>query len=880
MLELREYQQRSLEALTGYLRHASAQGARVPFVLMTGRPYRDVPHMTGLDGLPYVCLRVPTGGGKTLMACHALGIATKEYLQADRSVCLWLAPSNAIVKQTLDALKDRRHPYRQAVDAAFAGASGGVRVMDLKESLYVTKGDLDGATCIVVTTLQSLRVDDTEGRKVYETAGALQHHFDGIHPMMRDALETEGEGQIVYSLANVLRMRRPIVIMDEAHNARTPLSFETLARFYPSCIVEFTATPETAHNPERNLFASNVLHHVSALELKEAEMVKLPVKLRTRGDWREIVGDALQTQRSLEKLALEEQGETGEYIRPIVLFQAQSVKGDDINVEALKQSLIDDFKVPEDQIAIATGSTKEIQDVDLFDPRCPIRHIITVRALVEGWDCSFAYILCSVSEISTPRSVEQVLGRILRMPHAKKNRRDLLNCAYAFAASDNFITTAKTLRDALVDGAGFQRMEAGDLVVPDEQRQEQFWGAGTLFAGASERVTEAPNFAQINDERVRREIESRVTFDEASGTISVTGVVTEQEMSALRDCFANPQDQQTVERIYQQTQGRHVGPAERETPGPITVPMLAIRIDGQLELFDESHFLDVPWNLAECDASLSEREFPSESTVGLAGDIDVTDEGQVEMTNFVRELHEQLTMIAVEPGWTVPALANWIDHKVPHPDIPRSQSSLFIHNALTGLMDSRGLDLEQLARQKFRLAKAVEKKIHGHRAEQRVKAYQTMLYGSEPADMVVDPDIALTFDEDRYAPNWFYEGGYRFSKHLFRMIGELKSEGEEFECAVFLDQMDEVQAWVRNLERRERSSFWMQTSTDRFYPDFVALLKDGRILVAEYKGADRWSNDDSKEKRAVGELWAERSGGKCLFVMPNGKDWEAIASIV
>ena len=155
-----------------------------------------------------------------------------------------------------------------------------------------------------------------------------------------------------------------------------------------------------------------------------------------------------------------------------------------------------------------------------------------------------------------------------------------------------------------------------------------------------------------------------------------------------------------------------------------------------------------------------------------------------------------------------------------------------------------------------------------------------MLYGSEPADMVVDPDIALTFDEDRYAPNWFYEGGYRFRKHLFRVVGELKSEGEEFECAIFLDQMDEVQAWVRNLERRERSSFWMQTSTDRFYPDFVALLKDGRILVAEYKGADRWSNDDSKEKRAIGELWAERSGGKCLFVMPNGKDWEAITSIV
>jgi type III restriction enzyme len=135
-----------------------------------------------------------------------------------------------------------------------------------------------------------------------------------------------------------------------------------------------------------------VLHHVSARELKEAEMVKLPIKLRTRDDWREIVGDALETQRSLEKLALKEQMETDEYIRPIVLFQAQSIKGTDINVEELKQSLVNDFKVPEEQIAVATGSTRGIQNVDLFDSSCPIRYIITVKALVEGWDCSFAYV--------------------------------------------------------------------------------------------------------------------------------------------------------------------------------------------------------------------------------------------------------------------------------------------------------------------------------------------------------------------------------------------------------------------------------------------------------------------------------------------------------
>jgi len=99
--------------------------------------------------------------------------------------------------------------------------------------------------------------------------------------------------------------------------------------------------------------------------------------------------------------------------------------------------------------------------------------------------------------------------------------------------------------------------------------------------------------------------------------------------------------------------------------------------------------------------------------------------------------------------------------------------------------------------------------------------------------------------------------------------------GEEAECAAFIDGLEEVEYWVRNLDR-EDYSFWMPTSTDKFYPDFVVQLKDGRILVVEYKGADRWSDDDSKEKRLIGEVWEKRSKGRCLFIMPKGKDFNAI----
>jgi len=798
MLQLRDYQERSLDTLGAYLRLAAQQTAKVAFIQMTERPYREAP---GLTDMPYVCLRVPTGGGKTFMACHALGIVAQEYLQVERVACLWLVPSNAIREQTLAALRDRRHPYRQALDAAFGG---NITVMDLSEALYVQRGTLDGDTVIVVTTLQSLRVEDTDGRKVYETAGTLQHHFDGIPPMMEAVLETESGGRLIYSLANVLRMRRPVVIMDEAHNARTKLSFETLTRFYPSCIVEFTATPQTSHRPEREEFASNVLHHVSARELKEAQMVKLPIKLRTRDDWREIVGEALNTERHLRKLAEEEEQETGEHIRPIVLFQAQSIKGHDISVGVLKDALINHFKIPAEQIAIATGTTREIDGVDLFAQDCPIRYIITVKALVEGWDCSFAYILCSVSEISTPRSVEQLLGRILRLPHAKRKQREGLNCAYAFAASANFMRTAQLLRDALIEGAGFQRMEASDFVEAEDTGY--LWPPGTLFGPST----------------------------------------------------APPAE-----------------PAER--PVPFSVPLLGIRVEGQLELFDDSHLLPADWSIAACDASLSQADFPSEVTVAEEGEIDMAADGRVRISSFVRELHQQLSFVGFEPGWTVPSFVNWLDRQIDHPAIPQSQSSLFIHKIVTSLMESRGVSLEQLARDKFRLAKAIDFKMEAERRARAAQGYQQMLLAPDEAELEVSPELCLTYDEDHYAPSAYYEGPLQFAKHVFASIGDMNSE--EAQCAARIDAMEEVEAWVRNLERRD-SSFSLPTSTDRFYPDFVVMLKDGRILVLEYKGADRWSNDDSKEKRAVGELWEDRSKGQCLFLMPKGMDWAAIENKV
>ena len=253
-------------------------------------PYQPVKE---LPGLPYVCLRVPTGGGKTVMASHAVGVACKQYMRRERCLVFWLAPTTQIVDQTIKALKDKRHPYRQAMDADFGGR---VTIMELSDAFTALKpGDLSADTVVIVSTIQAPRVGNKEGQKVYtEDNGYLMDHFGSLKPGQLEVLDKTESGKPACSLANVFKLHRPVVIVDEAHNARTGLSFETLARFNPSCIIEFTATPAGD---------SNVLTSVSASELKAEEMIKLPIRLHTRPQWKEAVQEALAMQAKLEKLA-------------------------------------------------------------------------------------------------------------------------------------------------------------------------------------------------------------------------------------------------------------------------------------------------------------------------------------------------------------------------------------------------------------------------------------------------------------------------------------------------------------------------------------------------------------------------------------------------
>lgn len=870
MMELKEYQKRSLKALSDYFAEVHrVRSASAAFALVTERvfgrpiPYRPVKE---LPGLPYVCLRIPTGGGKTLVAAHAAGLAAHDLLGADRPVILWLVPSDPVRAQTLAALRAPAHPYRRALEERL----GACEVMDIVEALGASRARYASGAVVIVATMQAFRVHETEGRKVYEPNGALMDHFTGPEAEDRPEVERMENGSPVPSFANVLRLYRPIVIVDEAHNARTDLSFETLARFQPSCIIEFSATPATKKNP------SNVLHSVSAAELKVEDMIKMPILLETHTDWKRLLTSAIARLNLLEVVARRERAITGEYIRPIMLIQAEANRGSDpITVDVVRRTLIEDHRIPEEQIARATGGKSELDGVDILSPSCPIRFVITIQQLREGWDCPTAYVLCSVAQSRSATAVEQLLGRIMRLPNAKKKTEPELNKAYAFAVSESFAQAAEELADGLVQN-GFDKQEARDFITRAHADEEQeglplFDGLDYEPKQPKQVIVAVPILPDIS--KLPPTLAEKITVSEAERTITVRGTITEQESDALARAMDDPRGEEVAATVFERVQaGQNAAPAR---PKFFSVPLLAIRQGDLWEPFDEAHFKEVAWDLSKCDARLSEKEWSPLTSGGQRGVVTITDEGHTKY--FMEDLRGQLTLLVDVDNWSEGDLAAWLDRTIPHPDVDPTSAGIFLTQVVLHLTRERRIPLAALVHDKYRLRQAVAKKINEHRQAAYEKEYQAVLFAQD-AQVGVTPEVVFHFEPAVYPYRSIYRGPRSWNKHLYPVVADLEDGGEEFQCACFIDELPEIEVWVRNPSRPP--AFWMQTSTDKTYPDFVCKLRDGRILVVEYKNAKDWSNADSVEKRILGKLWEERSEGRCLYIMPKGKDFEAIRAKV
>lgn len=476
-MKLKKYQKNTIETLENFLRESKKVGPKYAFMGITDSPYNS----DFFGEVPNVCIKIPTGGGKTLVGCHAVEKIMNIALQnkMERGIILWFTPSEAIKTQTLQKFKDRKDWHRGVLDESF---SNNVKIFSNEEALSIRKSDIEDNVCIVISSLEAFRKEKRiqNKYKVYKENGSLLDHFQNIEE--EDYLEKDKEGTVINSFANVARLSNPLIVIDEGHKTKTKLSIDFLSDLNPSFVIEYTATPRPG---------SNILVDIHASELKTEEMVKIPIVLESSAQWQNSVTSGVEKRIELEKITKKVKGE---YIRPIVLLQAQpkSKTTKTVTVEQIKEFLLE-RKIPEEQIAIKTSDKNELEGINLFSQKCKIRYIITVSALAEGWDCSFAYVLVSVANLGAKIAVEQIIGRIIRMPYAKKKNIEELNRSYVFASAKNFNEAATQI----ISGLETNGYSKSDFIKSTDKEQKY-----ELEVGKNIKVGLKMPLVSFNDEKL------------------------------------------------------------------------------------------------------------------------------------------------------------------------------------------------------------------------------------------------------------------------------------------------------------------------------------------------------------------------------------------
>ncbi len=473
-MELKLYQQKTLKAVKDFLEALgqvndevkklkdsplarSIEVSKAAWEKVSDNWYYQKKNGLGED-VPSFYLKVPTSGGKTFLACHAIDLINKSYLKKQTGLVLWIVPTNQIYRQTFEALKNREHPYRQVLDI-----SSGGRTMILEKTDRFTKQDIEERLAIMLLMLPSANRLNKDTLRMFQDNGGFTDFFpneDDIKGNERllnafPNLDTFGDKDGFYgktvktSLGNVLRTIKPIVIIDEGHKAYSDTAQDTIRNFNPSIIMELSATP-----PEK----SNRLVNITGQELNEEEMIKLDLHItnKTSTDWKNTLMAAVEQTDKLKKVSMEYDANTGVYIRPICLIQVERTGNEQkgkafIHAEDAKDFLVKKCSVPEAHIAIKSSEKDDIEGIDLLSRTCSIRYIITKHALQEGWDCPFAYVLAVLTNPSSELSITQLVGRILRQPYARKTKVKALDESYVYCFRPHATDILKSVKDGLED---------------------------------------------------------------------------------------------------------------------------------------------------------------------------------------------------------------------------------------------------------------------------------------------------------------------------------------------------------------------------------------------------------------------------------------------
>jgi type III restriction enzyme len=872
-MELKDYQARVLGDLANYLEvldrtpnlakafeeHWASRGVRVG---SAGGQAGMEPYKNTVPGVPHICAKVPTAGGKTFIAVNALDTvfsALSKRSPRRPKMVVWLVPSLTILDQTFQALATPGHPYRKRLDQLFRHR---VVVYEKRDLLMGAGFSLDTTQeqlSIVVMSFDSLRAKNKEDRKIYQENGNLASFL----------LPDQGDGDWLLpdhdpsALINVIRRMRPVVVVDESHNAESQLSVEMMKNLNPDFILDLTATPRNN---------SNIISFVDALALKKQHMVKLPVIVANRSSKTEVMEAALILRGQLEAMAQKEEAAGGKHIRPIVLFQAQPRTADDnTTFEKIRDKLIE-WKVPAEQIKIKTADINELKGIDLMSRDCPVRYIITVNALKEGWDCPNAYILASLADKTSAVDVEQILGRVLRMPHVQQHSHDLLNLSYVFTASNRFMDTLQSVVKGL-NRAGFTDKDFRAVEEADPTQASEA-GIGVLSPGLFDASpgtpgdaddgldlgASAPDWQAAANGMEVGGMESPSSVGEVSPAASFVDRIKEQA-KAENEAFeskAQAAEEGVTQELEDKMNRHRLKDLFREDATSLALPQFFIKVQNggffdaeqPFQLFEREELLK-DFRLSQGDSTIS---FDDVETEVYRVDLEKLGDENYAPKAFKLAVNERARFTAYllslpqtsQIANLVTRLTDLIGNMYPITD---PEVKEYVRRIVAGMNADQVRDCME---RDVAYVRKIKQKIATLADAHALKAFTDML---DLDRIVIRSGFKLP---ESITPN---ANASAVPKSLYVTEAAMG----EFERRLINDiaNLDSVQWWHRNLSRGK--GFRINGFLNH-YPDFIVKTKAGKIIALETKGDDR-DNSDSELKLRLGKQWEAKAGREYRYMM-------------
>ena len=847
-MELKRYQKAVIADLTRYLQllnqtrnYAAAfrlfwQEKSAPAL---GR-YQDI-----LPGVPNLCFKVPTGGGKTFLACNAIRPVFDALPVTKTKAVVWLVPSDAILTQTVKSLKNSNHDYRQKIDVDFGSRVEVYTKQELLNGQNFNPTSVTEQLSIMVLSYDSFRGRGKEGLKAYQENSNLAQFAKVLgkpENPIQDADET--------ALFQIINQLNPLVIVDESHHARSSLSLEMLTNFNPCFVLDLTATPKKE---------SNIISYVDAVQLKAEHMVKLPVIVYNRDKQSEVLIDTIDLRRNLEKRAEAEYQKTGKYIRPIALFQAQPKGKEDA---ATFEKLRDELKnagIPAEHIAIRTADVNELKNVDLLSPECPVRYIITVNALKEGWDCPFAYILASLANKTSQVDVEQILGRILRLPHTCQHTQPALNMSYVLTSSANFNDTVQRIVKGL-NNAGFSERDCR-LFEPAPQQPVSPDPVQMVIPEVSAEPAEAQDdFSQLDGKIIGEELERRRQQQEQPEiTPKADTMLDEAEKAgnayndAIRQGGSDPQTQNLPWEVREQVTTFHVQPQFQEDIAALMIPQF-------FQVIPQTLFTDGDFELLE-----KEQLAEGFTLKGKPYDIDFAAADDEIVKVDVRQNEGGLPKVFKMSSADQRYFKEYFNNLPPESRVRQCKAMMLRQLNKLNMVDAGELSayVERIVddMDKAQLA-AMEKAPLGYAEKIRRKIEQlltqhykkTFIQWLETERIVCRPSYQLPSVIHPVSSTDMFGGSlYQAEEDMNQLEQDLVME---------LTALPNIRWWHRNIVRQG----FVINGFINHYPDIMLMTNGGKVILVETKG-DHLKNDDSRDKIELGRAWRNAAGNQYRYYM-------------